>query len=236
MGVLKLVDVNKSYKNVKALQNFSYEFSNGIYGILGPNGAGKSTLMNIITHNLKKDSGEIVYNGEEIKTGCREYLGKIGYMPQQQAVYKNLSLNRFMYYMASLKALTKDEAREQIPRLLKAVKLWEDRAKLLGGFSGGMKQRALLAQALLGNPEIIVLDEPTAGLDPMQRIIVRELIEELGKDNIVIISTHIVSDIERLAKKIIVMKNGKIIQTRKLDNDNTESIEDMYMRLFGRNE
>ena len=233
MGKLELQGITKSYKNVKALSDFSYTFVDGIYGILGPNGAGKSTLMNVITQNLKKDKGEIFYNEKNIKDFKREYIGKIGYMPQQQSVYKNLSLIRFMYYMASLKGLDAKNASEQIEKHLKDVELWDVRNRLLGGFSGGMKQRALMAQALLGNPDIVILDEPTAGLDPMQRINIRNIISKLGEDRIVLVSTHIVSDIEKLADKILIMNKGQIILERDMDDEAGEDLEQVYMRLFG---
>lgn len=236
MAELELRELTKSYKKVKALNGFTYKFTNGIYGILGPNGAGKSTLMNVVTQNLKKDSGTILFNGEDVRNMKRKFIGHIGYMPQQQSVYKNLSLLRFMYYMASLKGLNKKEAGEQIEKHLKAVDLWDVRNRLLGGFSGGMKQRALMAQALLGEPDLIILDEPTAGLDPMQRINVRKIISQLGENRIVIISTHIVSDIEKLAKEILVMNHGNLILQRSMGDNNEEELEDMYMRLFGDSE
>lgn len=233
MGKLELQNITKSYRRVKALNDFSYVFSNGIYGILGPNGAGKTTLMNVITQNLKKDSGQILYDGRNVQGFKREFIGKIGYMPQQQSVYKNLSLLRFMYYMASLKGLDRKTADAQVEKNLNDVELWEVRNRLLGGFSGGMKQRALLAQALLGNPEILILDEPTAGLDPMQRINVRNIISRLGEERIVLVSTHIVSDIEKLADKILVMNKGEIILERDMQGEVSEDLEQTYMRLFG---
>lgn len=236
MACLEVKELTKSYKNVKALNKFSYRFTNGIYGILGPNGAGKSTLMNIITQNLKSDSGQILYNNADIRNTKREFIGRIGYMPQQQSVYKNLTLLRFMYYMAALKGINKNTAKEQIQSILERMDLWNVRNRLLGGFSGGMKQRALIAQALLGNPDIVILDEPTAGLDPMQRITVRKMISGLGRDRIVIISTHIVSDIEKLAKEVLVMDKGNVIMKHDMEDETEESLEDMYMRLFGNTE
>lgn len=234
MVKLELRNISKSYKQVMALKSFSYEFTNGIYGILGPNGAGKSTLMNIITRNICSDEGEIFLDGENIKKLKNQYISRIGYMPQQQAVFDNLSLLRFMYYIAALKGIKKKDADIQIEDLLGRVDLWNDRNRKLGGFSGGMKQRALIAQALLGNPDIVILDEPTAGLDPMQRVAVRNLIKDMSENRIFIVSTHVVSDIESIAKQIIVMKKGEIIEDRDMADESKqeERIEEMYIRLF----
>lgn len=232
---LELIDITKSYKDKLALDHFSYRFDAGIYGLLGPNGAGKSTLMNIITQNLKSDEGRILFNGEDVRKLGQRYLSHIGYMPQQQALYENLTLIRFMYYIAALKGMKKKEADEQIERMLNDVGLWEERSRNMGGFSGGMKQRALVAQALLGNPDIIILDEPTAGLDPIQRIGVREMIKGLAEDRIVMISTHVIADIEAIAKEILVLRQGKLLKEQPLrtGGSNEESLEEMYIRLFG---
>lgn len=232
---LELIDITKSYKKKLALDHFSYRFEAGIYGLLGPNGAGKSTLMNIITRNLKSDEGRILLNGVEAGKLKQQYISHIGYMPQQQSLYENLTLMRFMYYMAALKGMKKKEADARIERLLNDVGLWEERGRYMGGFSGGMKQRALVAQALLGDPDIIILDEPTAGLDPIQRIGVREMIKELAQDRIVIISTHVIADIEAIAKEILMLRQGKLLEKQSIETDRLdgESLEDLYIRLFG---
>ncbi|MGN0165837.1 MAG: ATP-binding cassette domain-containing protein [Lachnospiraceae bacterium] len=199
-------------KGIKALDGFTYTFTEGVYGLLGPNGAGKSTFMNILTDNLSATEGEVLFNGENISSMGREYRKVLGYMPQQQGLYPSFTLTRFLYYMASLKGMTKEQAASEINLLIKKVNLWEDRYKKLGKFSGGMKQRALIAQALLGNPKLIVLDEPTAGLDPKERIRIRNLISEIALKKIVIIATHVVSDIEFISKEVIILQNGKIIK------------------------
>lgn len=232
---LELIGITKSYKKKLALDHFSYRFEAGIYGLLGPNGAGKSTLMNIITRNLKSDEGRILLNGVEAGKLKQQYISHIGYMPQQQSLYENLTLMRFMYYMAALKGMKKKEADARIERLLNDVGLWEERGRYMGGFSGGMKQRALVAQALLGDPDIIILDEPTAGLDPIQRIGVREMIKELAQDRIVIISTHVIADIEAIAKEILMLRQGKLLEKQSIETDRLdgESLEDLYIRLFG---
>lgn len=210
---LALNCISKTYKkgSVKALDNFSVTLTPGVYGLLGPNGAGKSTLMNIITDNLNADGGEVVYGGENIKKRGKDYRAVLGYMPQQQGLYDDFTLNRFLWYMAALKGLKKKEAKEKITQLLETVNLTDAAHKKLGSFSGGMKQRALIAQALLNNPEILILDEPTAGLDPKERIRIRNFISEIAEDKIVLISTHVVSDIEFIAKEIILLKQGKLV-------------------------
>ena len=232
---LELIDRTKAYKKNLALDHFSYRFDAGIYGLLGPNGAGKSTLMNIITQNLKSDEGRILLNGVEARKLKQRYIAHIGYMPQQQSLYENLTLMRFMYYIAALKGMKKKEANAQIERLLNDVGLWKERSRYMGGFSGGMKQRALVAQALLGDPDIIILDEPTAGLDPIQRMGVREMIKGLAQDRIVIISTHVIADIEAIAKEILMLRKGKLLEKQSLEADKLdgESLEDLYIRLFG---
>lgn len=202
--------LSKSYGTTKALINFEYSFGKGIYALLGPNGSGKSTLMNIITDNLKADSGNITWDGKDtIKMG-ESFREKIGYMPQYSGMYPSFSVNSFLSYIAVLKGVDKAAAKKQISELLEAVELTDVKNKKIKTLSGGMKQRLALAQAFIGNPELIILDEPTAGLDPKQRIAVRNYIAEIALDKTIIIATHIVSDIEYIAKEIIFLKKGVI--------------------------
>ena len=205
--------VTKKYGDLTALDNFSYTFSSGVYGLLGPNGAGKSTMMNLIVGNIKLSSGTIQYDGQNTINLGAEYRKMIGFMPQQQGIYPDFTLERFLWYMASLKGIHKDEARKQIPELIQAVNLQDFANRRLGGFSGGMKQRALIAQAMLGSPKILILDEPTAGLDPKERIRIRNLISKLALNQIVIIATHVVSDVAFIAKEILLMKKGVLIDS-----------------------
>lgn len=208
---LELNGLSKSYGKKQALRNFTAELTPGIYGFLGPNGAGKSTLLNIITDNLSPDSGEVLYNGESIITLGKKYRAKLGYMPQQQNLYDSFTGLRFMWYMAALKGLTKAEAKEQIDTLLNVVSLTNAASEKIGNYSGGMKQRLLIAQAMLGDPDILILDEPTAGLDPKERIRIRNFISEMARDKIVIFATHVVSDVEFIAKEIMVIKQGELL-------------------------
>ena len=216
--MIEIKNLRKTYGKKVALKSFSYTFEDGIYGMLGANGAGKSTLMNLLTDNVKRDSGEILYDGKEILKMGGSYLEKVGYMPQQQGFYEDFSPKAFLKYMAEVKGLKGKNAEgktvnQQIDELLEVVNLTGVAHKKIGGFSGGMKQRVLLAQALLGNPKILILDEPTAGLDPKERIGIRNYIAELSKDKIILFATHVVSDIECIADHVLLIKKGQIVAT-----------------------
>ena len=212
---LQLSELTKKYKDKLALDHITFSFTSGIYGLLGPNGAGKSTMMNLITDNISPTSGRILIDDRNIKDIDKEYRKLLGYMPQQQNFYPELTLLRFMYFIASLKGLNKHEAKLDIEYYLKMVNLYDVREKRIGTFSGGMRQRALIAQALIGNPKILILDEPTAGLDPKERIRIRNLISEVSRDKIVIIATHVVADVEFIAKEIIMLNSGVILKSGK---------------------
>ena len=227
---LEIKNLSKTYVKgkPKSLDNLSTEFTSGVYGILGPNGAGKSTLMNIIADNIKADSGEVLYNGENIIKLGKDFRNILGYMPQQQGIYKSFTGRRFLWYMASLKGIPKKEAKERIENVLNLVNLKDHADKKLGEYSGGMKQRILIAQALLNDPEVLLLDEPTAGLDPMERIRIRNFISEIAINKIVIITTHIVSDIQYISKEILLMNKGKLLLK---DNPDT-IVESMQGKVF----
>lgn len=241
MNKLTLNGVNKHYGDKHALIDFDYEFTDGVYGLLGPNGAGKSTLMNVITQNIPMDKdGEILWNGEDIGKLQAKYRRRIGFMPQQQELYPSFTAARFIGYLAALKGIKREKIDSEIERVLDLVELSDNADQKLGGFSGGMKQRVLIAQTLLGNPKLLILDEPTAGLDPKQRVITRNLIASLAKDKIVIISTHIVSDIESIADKILLIKQGELIDEGTVPelcakvNDGVEkNLENLYMQYYG---
>lgn len=209
---LEIIELRKNYGEKEALKGVSFSLTPGIYGLLGPNGAGKSTLIGILTGNLKASSGSIWVNGKEIGTMGAEYRKMLGYMPQQQALYPAFTAKSFLDYMAALKGMEKEKAREQIPQVLEMVELTEYAGKKIKTFSGGMKQRLLIAQAILDDPDILILDEPTAGLDPKQRISVRNLISSIAKDKIVIIATHVVSDVEFIAKELILLQDGNVVE------------------------
>ena len=217
---LQLEHLSKTYGTVQALKDISYTFKPGIYGILGANGAGKSTMINLITDNVARDKGRaggsILYDGQDILKLGSIFRGIIGYMPQQQGFYEDFSPKAFLRYMAEIKGIKgKNEkgqtVKEQIDELLEVVNLTGVAYKKIGGFSGGMKQRVLLAQALLGDPDILILDEPTAGLDPKERIAIRNYIAELSRNKIILFATHVVSYIECIADYVLLLKKGEII-------------------------
>jgi len=214
--ILSFNKIKKSYGSNLALNQFSASLEPGIYALLGPNGSGKSTLMNILTDNLKADSGEITYTDDSGNTENVLHMGvrfreKLGFMPQYPGLYPNFTVERFMWYMAALKGIKKEEAKKQIPEILSAVELDDVPKRKIGALSGGMKQRLTLAQAVLGDPEILILDEPTAGLDPKQRIAIRNYISKIAFNKIVLIATHVVPDIEFIARDIIMLKKGVIV-------------------------
>ena len=208
--MLCINQLSKSYGSNLALNQFTYKFDHGIYALLGPNGSGKSTLMNIVTQNLKSDSGDILLDDTPIGKLGASYREKLGFMPQYPGMYPAFSALDFLRYMAVLKGINRKDADQQIDELLHAVELYDVRTHRIGSFSGGMKQRLALAQALLGDPEIVILDEPTAGLDPKQRIAIRNYRASVALNKTVIIATHVVSDVEFIAREAIMLKKGVI--------------------------
>ena len=201
----------KNYDTVKALKGVSFTLTPGVNGLLGPNGAGKSTMMNILSGNLSQTAGRITFNGEDIRSMGKAFRKRLGYMPQQQALYPGFTAAQFLGYMASLRGMGKTEATDAVHRVLRQVELEDVALRRIKTFSGGMKQRLLIAQAILADPDVLVLDEPTAGLDPKQRIAIRNLIASLAERKIVIVSTHVVSDIAGIAKEILLLKQGELI-------------------------
>ena len=216
---MKLVidNVSKSFKNKHALQNFTAELTNGVYGLLGPNGSGKSTLMRILADISKPTSGRVLLNDTDISLMGDDYREIIGYLPQDFGVYKHFTATRFLQYFASLKGLDRTYTKNKINEVLELVNLTEHKKQRVGTFSGGMKRRLGIAQALLNDPKILIVDEPTAGLDPQERVRFRNLLSEISSDRIVLISTHIVSDIEYIAKEILLLKEGILLQQSSLE-------------------
>ena len=221
--------VSTQYQNKIAVDRISLELQNGVYGLLGENGAGKTTLMRMICGILKPSSGTISFDNMDVST--EDYRAILGYLPQDFGYYPEFSGMDFLFYMAALKGLTKSEAKRKIAELLKLVSLENDGKRKIKTYSGGMKQRLGIAQALLNDPKLLVLDEPTAGLDPKERVRFRNLIEELGKTSIVLLSTHIVSDIEHIADTVLMMKNGQMIYQGRWE-EGQEDLESFYLRQF----
>lgn len=207
---LEIKNVSKQYPATLALDSFSAELTNGLYGLLGPNGAGKTTLISIITTLLQPSAGTVLYDGKPV--GGRDYMKILGYLPQYPRFYPNFTAQEFLMYMAAMKGIAKKAAKPRIAELLEQVNLTEHRDKKIGAFSGGMRQRLGIAQAILNDPEILILDEPTAGLDPKERVRFRNIISRLSSNRIIILATHIVSDLEFAAKEVILLKEGKLLK------------------------
>ena len=213
MHELELVNVQKSFKEKIAVKEINVCLQHGIYGLLGENGAGKTTLIRMICGILEPTQGSILCDGMRIQEMGGAFRSLLGYLPQDFGYYEDFSAYRFLHYMAALKAIPEEYAKNKIDELLEMVDLTAVKDKKLKTFSGGMIRRIGIAQALLNNPEILILDEPTSGLDPKERVRFRNIISSLGKNRIIILSTHIVSDVEYIADSIMIMKNGKMIRT-----------------------
>jgi ABC-2 type transport system ATP-binding protein len=209
---LSIQDVSKQYRRgVLALRNFSLELQPGVLGLLGPNGAGKTTLMSILATITRATAGRVLWNGADIARQPDVLRRVLGYLPQDFGVYPNLNAVEFLEYLAAVKGLDGPTVRRRINELLELVNLTEARKRPLGGFSGGMRQRVGIAQALLNDPELLIVDEPTAGLDPEERVRFRNLLSELSGERIVILSTHIVSDVEATATDIALIAQGQLV-------------------------
>lgn len=208
---LTIENINKKYGKQYALHDFSVALNDGVYGLLGPNGAGKTTLINVILGIIKADTGRILLDGVEVNKIGNDYYNLLGYLPQYPQFYKNFTGYEFLDYMCALKGVDKDKTKMKIENLLQMVHLSDAAHKRIGAYSGGMRQRLGVAQALINNPSILILDEPTAGLDPKERIRFRNIISKLSKDRIVILATHIVSDVEYIAKEVLMISEGSLI-------------------------
>ena len=208
---LRISNLTKDFDGFKAVNNFSFSMDCGVYGLLGVNGAGKTTLMRMLTTLMKPTSGEILWDGEDVFAMDGKYRMLLGYLPQDFGYYPDFSVYDYLMYIAALKGIRPAVAKQRVKELLKQVGLVKARNKKMKTLSGGMKRRAGIAQAMLNDPKILILDEPTAGLDPSERIRFRNLISELSEDRIVLLSTHIVSDIEYIANDILLMKDGQLV-------------------------
>ena len=237
MAILEVKNVKKVYTTrfgsvkVQALSDVNFSVEEGEYvAIMGESGSGKTTLMRMICGILRPDSGEIFYDGMHV--GEEGYRNMLGYLPQEFGYYPEFTAADFLLYLAALKGIPRRRAKEKAAGLLESVGLGSVASKKVKAFSGGMRQRLGIAQALLNNPRILILDEPTAGLDPKERVKFRNLISELGKERIVLLSTHIVSDVEKIADHMLMMSDGEIILNEPWDKSRTD-LEQLYMEEFG---
>ena len=238
--MLEIKDVTKEYKDVVALDHVNLQMDKGIYALLGPNGAGKSTLMNIITHQLSMTSGEVYWNQQPTYKLKNQFYSILGYAPQQQGLYEEMSGLRFLTYMALLKGIPKEKIKEEVARVAKLVNMEKYLSRKCKTYSGGMKQRMLVAQALLGQPQLLLFDEPTAGLDPKERVSLRNVFAKLSKDHILLIATHVVSDVESIADKVVFLKKGQIVGCGSVQElvkqYQVSSLEEVYLKLFEEDE
>ena len=221
--------LTKQFQNKIAVDRVSLRLNNGVYGLLGTNGAGKTTLMRMLCGILQPTSGTIAFDGMDVSE--EGYRAILGYLPQDFGYYPEFTAMGFLLYMAALKGLPKQSAKRRANELLELVSLQDMGRKKIKTFSGGMKRRLGIAQALLNNPKLLILDEPTAGLDPKERVRFRNLIQQLGEDSIVLLSTHIVSDIEHIADEVLMMKDGTLIYHGAWD-DQMGDLEGFYLAQF----
>lgn len=231
-AILKIRNVSKVYANgVQALKNVSLTIPPGMYGLLGPNGAGKSTLMRILATLQDPDEGKILFDGLDVVKQKEELRKTLGYLPQEFGVYKSVTAERLLDHFAVLKGITiKSERKDVTEALLKQTNLWDVRKQKLGGYSGGMKQRFGVAVALIGNPKLMIVDEPTAGLDPAERVRFLNLLSELGENSAVILSTHIVEDVSELCTRMAIINKGEIL----LETEPVASVRDLEGKIWRR--
>ncbi len=232
---LQIDSLNKRYGAIWATQDLSLTLQPGILGLLGPNGAGKSTLMRMLATVTRPTSGTILLNGTDVRKNPDSLRRVLGYLPQDFGVYPHLNAVEFLEYMAALKGLDRRAAREQIDRLLEMLNLTHARGRALGGFSGGMRQRVGIAQALLNDPQLLIVDEPTTGLDPEERVRFKQLLTDLSGERIVILSTHICSDVESIASRVAVIASGRLLALEPPSKfvAKSGSLERAYLDIIG---
>ena len=232
--MVQIHNVSKSFKHKQVLENVNLELDQGIYALLGVNGAGKTTLIRILTGLLKPDEGDVQFHGKAIHKQKKNFHGKLGYMPQYATYYPNYTVYQFMKYVCVIKEIPRKERKMRIQRVLEKVNLWQERDKKIGAVSGGMRQRVGIAQGIINEPEVIILDEPTAGLDPNERVRFRHLIQEIAKGRTVLIATHIVEDVVRMADYAILLHDHHILAVDKPDvlveesNENVRDLEEYF--------
>ena len=209
--------ISKTYKDKKAVNYVSFKMQNGVYGLLGVNGAGKTTLMKMLCGIIKCDEGRIFIDGEDIQLAGSSYMEKLGYLPQEFGYYPEFTAREYLKYIAVIKGISKNKINKKIQEVLQIVSLEDVADKKIKTFSGGMKRRIGIGQAIINDPKLLIMDEPTVGLDPKERIRFRKLLTELAEDRIVLLSTHIVSDVEAIAETIFLMKEGKIVVGGKIE-------------------
>ena len=235
--MLEIKNVSKSFKDFTVLRDVNLTFDRGVYGLLSPNGAGKTTLIKMIVTLLHPDSGEILWNGENIASLDGSYRELVGYLPQKFGYYRDDSPMQFLTYMAALNGVDSAVAKERCQKLLERVGLGDVTRKKMKKFSGGMIQRVGIANALMNDPQIVIFDEPTAGLDPMERVRFRHILAELGKTKIVILSTHIVSDIENIADQVVMIKDHEVYACDTIEAilkaHNADNLETAFMNIYG---
>lgn len=210
---LTITELTKDFRKTRAVSQVNYTFQSGVYGLLGVNGAGKTTLMRMITTLLKPTAGTITWDGQDVVQMDKDYRRILGYLPQDFGIYPDFTVQDYLLYMASLKGIRPVLAKARAEEMLRMTGMTQHRKLKMKALSGGMRRRAGIAQAVINDPQILILDEPTAGLDPSERIRFRNLISELATDRVVLLSTHIVSDVESMAGQIILMKNGRFVMT-----------------------
>ena len=235
---LKTVGLTKKFGSKTAVNALNITLTNGVYGLLGANGAGKTTLMRLLCNIQTPTSGKILLNGRNIVELGEKYRNLLGYLPQHFGYYPDFSAYDFLIYVSALKGLDEKAARKKSKELLEAVDLSRESKHKIKTFSGGMKQRLGIAQAMLNDPRILILDEPTAGLDPKERVRLRELLADMAKDRIILVATHVVSDVETVATKVILLRAGKIVDAAPVPEliekyAPGQGLEDVYLNVFG---